>query len=108
MRIRFSVHAGTFMSQPSPASTARPADPCCFVIFGASGNLTHRLLLPALYNLAAAHLLPQAFSIIGVARGEMSNDAFRGDLAEGLRRFALRKVEQATADRLLACARYLN
>jgi glucose-6-phosphate 1-dehydrogenase len=96
------------MSQPSPASTARPADPCCLVIFGASGNLTHRLLLPALYNLAAAHLLPQAFSIIGVARGEMSNDAFRGDLAEGLRRFALRKVEQATADRLLACARYLN
>jgi glucose-6-phosphate 1-dehydrogenase len=96
------------MSQPSPASTARPADPCCLVIFGASGNLTHRLLLPALYNLGAAHLLPQAFSIIGVARGEMSNDAFRGDLAEGLRRFALRKVEQATADRLLACARYLN
>ena len=36
------------------AATARPADPCCLVIFGASGDLTHRLLVPALYNLRVA------------------------------------------------------
>ncbi len=52
------------------AVTARPADPCCLVIFGASGDLTHRLLLPALYNLAATGLLPDAFALIGVARSE--------------------------------------
>jgi glucose-6-phosphate 1-dehydrogenase len=96
------------MTQASRANIARPPGPCCFVIFGASGDLTQRLLLPALYNLAASNLLPQPFSIIGIARGEMSDDVFRSDLAEGLRRFALREVEQATADRLLACTRYLN
>jgi glucose-6-phosphate 1-dehydrogenase len=96
------------MSSKHPASAAAPADPCCFVIFGASGDLTHRLLLPALYNLVAADLLPEAFSIIGSARGEMSNEAFRDDLARGLRRFALRDVDQRIADRLLAGVSYVS
>ena len=96
------------MSPKHPAGAAAPADPCCFVIFGASGDLTHRLLLPALYNLAAADLLPRAFSIIGIARGEMSNDAFRDDIARSLRRFALRHVEQGTVDRLLAGVSYVS
>src|SRR5262245_41946441 len=43
-----------------PANVAPPAGPCCLVIFGASGDLTHRLLVPALYNLAAGGLLPDA------------------------------------------------
>src|SRR5215471_3308348 len=64
-----------------PANVAPPAGPCCLVIFGASGDLTHRLLVPALYNLAAGGLLPEALAIIGVARGEMSDDAFRSELA---------------------------
>ncbi len=93
---------------PKRTAGAAPADPCCLVIFGASGDLTHRLLLPALYNLAAADLLPEGFSIIGVARGEMSNDAFRDDLARGLRRFALRDVDQGTADWLLAGVSYVS
>jgi glucose-6-phosphate 1-dehydrogenase len=96
------------MSEKRPATAAARADPCCLVIFGASGDLTHRLLLPALYNLAAAALLPEAFSIIGVARGEMSNEAFRDDLAQGLRRFALRDVDQGTVDRLLAGVSYVS
>jgi glucose-6-phosphate 1-dehydrogenase len=96
------------MSPKHPAGAATPADPCCLVVFGASGDLTHRLLLPALYNLAAAGLLPEAFSIVGIARGEMSNDAFRDDLARSLRRFALRDVDQKTADRLLAGVSYVG
>jgi glucose-6-phosphate 1-dehydrogenase len=96
------------MNQKRPESAAALADPCCFVIFGASGDLTHRLLVPALYNLAATGLLPEAFSIIGVARAEMSNDAFRSDLDKGLRRFALRDVDRRTADRLLACVSYVS
>jgi glucose-6-phosphate 1-dehydrogenase len=90
------------------ASTSAPADPSCFVIFGASGDLTHRLLLPALYNLAAGGLLPKAFAIIGVARTEMSDAAFRDDLAKGLRRFATSKVEDDVADRLLNCVSYVQ
>ena len=60
------------MNARRPATEAAPADPCTFVIFGASGDLTHRLLVPALYNLAAGGLLPEAFPIIGVARAEKS------------------------------------
>src|SRR5215467_4786300 len=86
------------------ANAAAPADPCCFVIFGASGDLTHRLLAPALYNLAAAGLLPKAFAIVGIARGERSNDAFRNDLAQALRQFAVRNVDEKTVNQLLSCA----
>ena len=49
------------MTRNAAATSVRPADPCCFVIFGASGDLTHRLLIPALYNLAVGGLLPDAF-----------------------------------------------
>ena len=96
------------MTRKRSASAAAPAGPCCFVIFGASGDLTHRLLLPALYNLAAGGLLPEAFSIIGIARGEKSNDVFRSDLAKILQRFATRDIDEETVDRLLADASYVN
>ena len=87
------------------AATARPADPCCLVIFGASGDLTHRLLVPALYNLAAGGLLPDAFALIGVARSESSSEAFRDDLAKSLPKFATRKVDEAIAKKVLALRR---
>jgi glucose-6-phosphate 1-dehydrogenase len=96
------------MTAKQPATKAKPADPSSFVIFGASGDLTHRLLVPALYNLAADGLLPQAFAIIGVARGEKSDDAFRADLAAALSRFASRKVDAEVAKRLLGCVSYLS
>jgi glucose-6-phosphate 1-dehydrogenase len=96
------------MNRKRSASAAAPVGPCCFVIFGASGDLTHRLLLPALYNLAAGGLLPEAFSIIGIARGEKSNDVFRSNLAKSLQRFAIRDVDEETADRLLAGVSYVN
>ncbi|MDQ6781311.1 MAG: glucose-6-phosphate dehydrogenase [Candidatus Eremiobacteraeota bacterium] len=51
--------------------------PCQLVIFGASGDLTKRKLLPAIYNLAQAGLLPPSFAVIGFARQAMSDDAFR-------------------------------
>jgi glucose-6-phosphate 1-dehydrogenase len=91
-----------------PANVAPPAGPCCLVIFGAAGDLTHRLLVPALYNLAAGGLLPDAFAIIGIARREMSNDAFRSDLAQALRRFAIRGIDERITGRLLARATYVN
>jgi glucose-6-phosphate 1-dehydrogenase len=80
-----------------------PADPCCFVVFGSTGDLTKRLLVPALYNLAATGLLPEAFAIVGIVRQAMSNDAFRDLLADGLKQFATRPVDEATAAKLFAC-----
>ena len=49
---------------------AKPADPCTMVIFGASGDLTKRLVAPALYNLARTKVLPEQFALIGVALSE--------------------------------------
>ena len=86
-----------------PAPNQKKPDACAFVIFGVTGDLTHRLVIPALYNLAATHLLPDNFCVVGVARSEMSNDDLRDSLMKGLRQFATRKVDDEIARRLLSC-----
>jgi glucose-6-phosphate 1-dehydrogenase len=78
-------------------------DPCAFVIFGVTGDLAHRLVVPALYNLAATDLLPDKFCVVGVARSGMSHDELRDSLMKGLRQFATRPVDDAIAQRLLEC-----
>jgi glucose-6-phosphate 1-dehydrogenase len=86
----------------APTKQKKP-DPCSFVIFGVTGDLAHRLVLPALYNLAAADLLPDKFCIVGIARKAMSNEALRDSLMKGLHEFATRRVDDAIAARLLEC-----
>jgi glucose-6-phosphate 1-dehydrogenase len=54
----------------------RPAGPCAVVIFGAAGDLTKRKLVPALYNLAKANLLPKDFAVVGVSVDDLSQDQF--------------------------------
>jgi glucose-6-phosphate 1-dehydrogenase len=66
------------VATPQTKRTARPADPCVMVIFGAGGDLTGRKLIPALYNLAKADLLSREFAIVGLSHGAMSTDQFRG------------------------------
>src|ERR1700709_1989636 len=78
-------------------------DPCSFVIFGVTGDLAHRLVVPALYNLAANDLLPDDFCIVGIARNAMSSEELTESLTKGLHEFATRKVDDAIARRLLAC-----
>jgi len=90
------------------AAKARPADPSCLVIFGASGDLTHRLLMPALYNLAVEGLLPEAFALIGVARSGSSSEAFAADLANSLPKFATRDVDESAVRRVLGCVAYVQ
>ena len=67
---------------------ARKADPCVMVIFGASGDLTKRKLIPALLNLAAAKLLPEAFAIIGYASNEFTTESFRTQPTADIKEFA--------------------
>jgi glucose-6-phosphate 1-dehydrogenase len=64
--------------------TVRRAPPGVLVVFGASGDLTHRKLLPALERLSRRRLLPAAFAVVGVARTEMSDDGFRDMVAEAV------------------------
>jgi len=73
----------------------RPGDPCAMVIFGASGDLTKRKLIPALYNLAKDNLLSKEFSLVGFARNEMSSEEFRAKLGAEIRQFATTKVDDA-------------
>jgi glucose-6-phosphate 1-dehydrogenase len=84
------------------------ADSCAFVIFGATGDLTHRLLLPALYNLAVGGLLGEGFSLLGIGRSEMSDEALRDDLAKALRKFATREVDEQIAKKLLESVTYVR
>jgi glucose-6-phosphate 1-dehydrogenase len=71
-------------------SEAAPADPCLVVIFGASGDLTKRLLMPAFYNLACEGLLPLHFAIAGIALDPMSTDQFRARMTADIRQFNTR------------------
>jgi glucose-6-phosphate 1-dehydrogenase len=81
----------------------RKPDPCSFVIFGVTGDLTHRLVIPALYNLAASDLLPDKFCVVGIARKGTSSDELRESLLRGLHQFKTQPVDDAIAKRLLEC-----
>jgi glucose-6-phosphate 1-dehydrogenase len=85
------------------SSKQKKPDSCSFVIFGVTGDLAHRLVIPALYNLAATDLLPDKFCIVGIARKAIPNEALRDSLMKGLREFATRPVDDAIAERLLEC-----
>src|SRR5690242_3972425 len=74
----------------------RVPDASCLVIFGASGDLTHRKLLPALYSLAHDGLLPAGQTIVGFARPEYTDEAFRAEIKEACNQFArTRPVDEA-------------
>src|SRR5437870_6136713 len=73
-------------------STRPVPQPCAIVIFGATGDLTHRKLIPALYNLAADGELPAGVAIVGFARRNKSDDEFRQDLEEATRKFSRQPV----------------
>src|SRR5271155_2280275 len=74
-------------SQSVTRPRAQKAPPCTLVIFGAGGDLTRRLLMPAIYNLSKAKLLSEKFAIIAVDRTPKPVEAFRDYLAEGIRSF---------------------
>ena len=75
-------------------SSNRPqAKPCALVIFGATGDLTHRKLVPAVYNLAADGDLPPGSVVIGFARRDKSDEAFRQEMEEATRKFSRQPVQ---------------
>ena len=82
------------MSEPTAEAEANPlrshlprgqaVDPCAIVLFGATGDLFHRKLAPALYRLAREGNLPAQYAVVGVARRDWSDDTFRGELKKTL------------------------
>ena len=65
-------------------STMRKPANCVLVIFGASGDLTHRKLMPALYNLYRRELMPDQFAVVGTGRTKLSDDDFRANMAKAI------------------------
>ncbi|EAQ36614.1 glucose-6-phosphate 1-dehydrogenase [Nitrobacter sp. Nb-311A] len=84
-------------------NTPRKPEPCCFVIFGVTGDLTHRLIIPALYNLAESGLMPEQFCLVGVVRKHTSENDLRQSLMEGLKKHATRPVKTEIAEKVLNC-----
>ncbi len=89
------------MSAPAMAKdepVGQLSGPCVMVIFGASGDLTKRKLLPALCNLAQEGLLPKEFAVVGVGRSPTNNEEFRKKVAQDLQEFASTPVEPNLLD----------
>ncbi|HZF05233.1 MAG TPA: glucose-6-phosphate dehydrogenase, partial [Patescibacteria group bacterium] len=83
-------------------------EPFSLVIFGASGDLTHRKLIPALWSLYAARTLPEPFAIIGTARSEMSDEEYRARARASVTRFARLKIpSQHVWDRFAGSVYYV-
>ncbi|MCG5075448.1 glucose-6-phosphate dehydrogenase [Paraburkholderia tagetis] len=85
---------------PASAAGKHPAPPCTLVIFGARGDLTQRLLMPALYNLVVDGLLDSGMKIIGINHGERETQAWCEDLHDALQKFAADKASTFHAGKL--------
>ncbi len=100
--------AGT-LENPLTAGLERlPVPPTTLVIFGATGDLSRRKLLPALYNLAHEGALPGRFHLIGVSRSDLSDDDFRRQAVESVREFSRREPDEAVLGKLFEDARYVS
>jgi glucose-6-phosphate 1-dehydrogenase len=86
----------------------RRPEPCAVVIFGASGDLTKRKLLPALYALAYRKLLPEQFAIVGVARSQQSSARFAAAMKKAVREHARDPFSQDVWDTLVGGMRYVG
>src|SRR5437762_11608887 len=86
-----SLAEGLASGEPPAAGAIAPVT---FVIFGGGGDLAHRKLLPALYNLHVDGLLPARAAIVGVGRNEMKDDAYRAFAKDGVTRFSRRPIDE--------------
>ncbi len=86
----------------------RRPEPCILVIFGASGDLTERKLMPALYSLAVRELLPEHFAIVGAARTAGTDKGFQRSMKEAVERHGRDEFRQEVWDELTSSMRYFQ
>jgi len=106
----------TKVVQAPPRRQAKPPGPCAMVIFGAGGDLTRRLLFPALYNLCHTGLLPEHFAIVGVDLADRTVDAWRYSWREMLQGFIgnpssesrIDAIDETAWQRLAGCMSYVQ
>ncbi|HVF77824.1 MAG TPA: glucose-6-phosphate dehydrogenase [Solirubrobacteraceae bacterium] len=85
-----------------------PVHPTALVIFGATGDLARRKLLPALYNLAHEGALPERFALVGNARSEMADEEFREMAIGSVREFSRRPPDEKVLAKLFSDVRYVS
>jgi len=91
-----------------PLDRTKPAGPCVLVIFGITGDLTKRLLFPALYNLAEQKLLPEQFAVAGFAMGDFDENSLRETLAREMSDEIGPEVNQQEIEWLVGRVRFVN
>jgi glucose-6-phosphate 1-dehydrogenase len=84
-----------------------PVGPTTLTIFGATGDLARRKLLPALYNLAHDGALPERFNLVGIARSQSSHDEYQAEAREAIEQFSRRRPDPTVLDALLDRVRYI-
>src|SRR5919197_1288429 len=84
-----------------------PVHPTTLVIFGGTGDLAKRKLLPAIYNLAHEGALPERFNLIGVSRSDIPHDDYREMARDSIKQFSRREPDEQVLDRLLEHIRYV-
>jgi glucose-6-phosphate 1-dehydrogenase len=85
-----------------------PVHPTTLVIFGATGDLCHRKLLPAIYNLAHEGQLPERFNLIATSRQELTDDEFRADLTKSVKEFSRREPDDKVLEAMIKNVRYVS
>ncbi|MDQ6835758.1 MAG: glucose-6-phosphate dehydrogenase [Actinomycetota bacterium] len=85
-----------------------PVHPTSLIIFGATGDLAHRKLLPALYNLAHEGQLPERFEMVGVGRRDQEHDDFRDAALDSIQSFSRRKPDESVLEGLVNNMRYVQ
>ena len=106
-----ATEAATAEQQPNPLTEGlerMPVPGTTLVIFGATGDLARRKLLPALYNLAHEGALPERFNLLGISRREQSDDDFRTFAREAMKEFSRREPDEQVLEGLLERLRYLG
>lgn len=90
------------------AEPEKKPEPCAVVIFGASGDLTKRMLVPSLYELYSTELLPDNFSIIGFSRKEFTDEEFRNAMRTAINEHCDQKgIRKDAVDSFLSCVTYM-
>jgi glucose-6-phosphate 1-dehydrogenase len=108
-----AAHPGQPTAEPQPENPLTaglerlPVAPTTLVIFGATGDLARRKLLPALYNLAHDGALPERFHLVGVSRQEKAHEDYRAECEEAIRRFSRRTPKEDVLKALLEEVKYV-
>src|SRR5436305_1618244 len=99
------------VTEPNPLTEGLerlPVHPTTLAIFGATGDLAKRKLLPAIYNLAHEGALPERFNLIGLSRGDIGDDGFREQARESIAQFSRREPDERVLSSLVDRMRYVS